>query len=138
MIIPREVIQDLLPAYMAGEVSPATRAWVEQQLAQDPELAGLLRHQIAESISSAPPVLPPPDLELLTLRRTRRMMALLRWLFGLGMAFSAIALALEITFRPFRLRFLLFDNPAQLGPCLALGVGCWVAYFLLRSGLRAK
>ena len=28
------------------------------------------------------------------------MMTLLRWLFGLGMAFSAIALALEVSFRP--------------------------------------
>jgi predicted anti-sigma-YlaC factor YlaD len=138
MNIPKEVIQDLLPVYLAGEASPATRAWIEQQLVQDLELAGQLRQQMAENIVSAPPPLPPPELELIALRRTRRMMTLLRWLFGLGMAFTAIALALEITFRPFTLRLLLLDNPAQLGPCLAVGVACWVAYFLLRSRLLAK
>jgi hypothetical protein len=139
MSIPKEVIQDLLPVYLAGEVSLVTRAWVEQQLARTPELAEQLRRQMTENIGSDLPPLPPPELELLALRRTRRMMALLRWLFGLGLAFSAIALALEITFRPlFRVRLLLFDNPVQLGTCLVVGVLCWVAYFALRSRLSAK
>ena len=33
MSIPKEVIVDLLPVYLAGEASPATRAWLEQYLA---------------------------------------------------------------------------------------------------------
>ena len=28
MSIPKEVILDLLPVYLAGEVSPATRVWL--------------------------------------------------------------------------------------------------------------
>jgi hypothetical protein len=47
------------------------------------------------------------------------MMTPLRWLFGAGMAFSASALAMEVSFRPFKFRLLLLDYPAQLGPCLA-------------------
>jgi anti-sigma factor RsiW len=137
MSIPKEVILDLLPVYLAGEASPATRAWLEQQLAQDPDLADRVRRQRTETLDqpSTPPL--PPELELRALRRTRRMMALVRWLFGLGMAFSAVALALEISFRPLKVHLLLLDYPAQLSPCLAAGVACWTAYLILRRRLRA-
>jgi hypothetical protein len=121
MSIPKEVILDLLPVYLAGEASP--------------ELAERVRQQRTQSFDQALPPLA-PDLELRALRRTRRMMTLLRWLFGLGMAFSAIALALAISFRPFKIRLLLLDYPAQLGPCLAVGVACWIAYFVFRRRLR--
>jgi anti-sigma factor RsiW len=90
MSIPKEVILDLLPVYLAGEASPATRAWLEEYLAQDPELADRVRRQRTENLDHTLPPLP-PELELRALRRTRRMMTLLRWLFGLGMAFSAEA-----------------------------------------------
>jgi anti-sigma factor RsiW len=137
MSIPKEVILDLLPIYLAGEASPATRVWLEEYLAQDPELADRVRRQRTESFDPASPPPLPPELELRALRRTRRMMTLLRWLFGLGMGFSAVALALEISFRPLRARLLLLDYPAQLVPCLAAGVACWTAYFVLRRRLRA-
>ena len=135
MSIPKEVILDLLPIYLAGEVSPATRAWLENYLALNPELAEQVRQQRSQSFDRALPPFP-PELELRTLRRTRRTITLLRWLFGLGMAFSAIALSLELSFRPFKLRLLLLDYPAQLGPCLAVGVAFWTAYFVLRRRFR--
>ena len=136
MSVPKEVILDLLPVYLAGEASPATRAWLEEYLAKDPELAEQVRRQwSAGSAEAAAPVLP-PDLELRAFGRTRRILALQRWLFGLGMAFSAVSLSLEISFSPFRFRLLLMDYPAQLVPFLALGAACWTAYFILRSRLR--
>ena len=136
MSIPKEVILDLLPVYLAGEASPATRAWLEEYLAQDPKLADQVRRQRTESLDPALPPLP-PELELRALRRTRRVMALQRWLFGLGIAFSAAALSFQISYPPFSFRLLLLDYPAQLGPCLAAGAACWTAYFLLRRRLRA-
>jgi len=135
MSIPKEVILDLLPVYLAGEVSPVTRVWLENHLAQNPELAEQVRRERSQSFDGALPALP-PELELRTLRRTRRTIALLRWLFGLGMAFSAVALSLELSFHPFKLRLLLLDYPAQLVPCVAFGVACWIAYFVLRRRLR--
>lgn len=135
MSIPKEVILDLLPVYLAGEVSPTTRAWLESYLAQNPELAEQVRQQRSQSFDRSVPPLP-PDLELRTLRRTRRTMTQLRWLFGLGMAFSAIALSFEISFRPLKFRLLFLDYPAQVGACLALGAVCWTVYFLLRRRLR--
>jgi hypothetical protein len=43
MNVTREVILDLLPVYLAGEASPATRALIEEYMEQDPELAQRLR-----------------------------------------------------------------------------------------------
>jgi len=137
MSIPKEVILDLLPVYLAGEASPATRAWLEEYLAHDPKLADQVRRQRAESFDQPLPPLP-PELELHALRRTRRVMALQRWLFGLGIAFSAVALSFQISYPPFSCRLLLLDYPAQLGPCLVAGVACWTAYSMLRRRLRTS
>lgn len=48
MEIPRNVILDLLPLYIADEASPETRTMVEEYLETDPELA-----KIAEKLSGA-------------------------------------------------------------------------------------
>jgi len=42
MKVTREVIYDLLPGYFAGEVSPDTRAIVDEFLQQDPEFSRML------------------------------------------------------------------------------------------------
>ena len=43
MEVTRELIRDLWPDYMAGSLSPGTRALIEKFLAQDPDLARQLR-----------------------------------------------------------------------------------------------
>lgn len=137
MNVPKEVILDLLPVYLAGEASPATKRWLEEYLAQEPELTDQLRRLQAEGFHEAALPAAPPELELRSLQRTRRTMAQLRWLFGLGMAFTTIALSVAITLRPvFKVRLLLLSYPGQLAPCLVAGLACWTAYFLLRRRLR--
>ena len=65
MNVTREVVVDLLPLYVSGEASPATRALVEAWLRDDPELA-----REAQALAAAPvPVggpAPFPDHELRT------------------------------------------------------------------------
>src|SRR6266700_7647960 len=102
MSIPKEVILELMPIYLAGEASPATRAWLEEYLANDPEMADRVRRQLTESFDQASPPPLPPELELRALRRTRRMMTLLRWLFGLGMVCWVFAVACEPVVRPLK------------------------------------
>jgi anti-sigma factor RsiW len=136
MSIPKEVILDLLPVYLAGEASPVTRAFLEQYLAQDPELAEQVRRQRTESFGQLPLPPLPPELELQSLRRTRQIMTRLRWLFAAGMTLSVISLSLRIDFSPLSIRLLLQDYPALLIPCLVAGVACWIGYFRLRRRLR--
>ena len=79
MNVTREVILDLLPVYLSGEASPAKRTLVEEHMKQDTELAERIRLQWAENLAKGTPSALPPDLELRSLRRTRR---LLRWQGG--------------------------------------------------------
>jgi predicted anti-sigma-YlaC factor YlaD len=141
MNVTREVILDLLPVYLAGEASPATRALVEEYLKQDPELAERIRRQWAENFDRAMPSELPPDLELRSLRRTRSLLGWQRWLLGFAIGFTALSLSNQSSwegghFREFH--FLLRDYPGPFGICLALGILCWIAYLLVRRRLRTR
>jgi len=139
MSVPREVILDLLPVYLAGEASPATRLLVEEFLAQDAELSRRVRSQWTENLGASAPTALPPELELRSLRRTRRLLVTLRWLFGCGIAFTAVAFSFEVTFRNGRIETLhplLMEYPGQFFLLLLMGAGFWTAYYLLRRRLR--
>lgn len=147
MNVAREVILDLLPLYLAGEASPATRALVEEYLRGDPGLERRVRAGDATLLPDAmsgaalPRGLagPRPETELVTLVRTRRMLGRLRWTCALATAFTAIAFALRIDFTDGRLtsfRFLIQDYPRPLGLCLLAAAGLWALYFILRRRAR--
>jgi predicted anti-sigma-YlaC factor YlaD len=139
MNVTREVILDLLPVYLSGEASPATRTLVEEHIKQDAELAQRLRLLLTDDFSKAPPPALPPEVELRSLRRTRRLLGWQKWVFALGITFSALSLSNEFSFAGGHLRefhFLLRDYPAEFGLCLVLGLACWIAYFSIRRHLR--
>jgi hypothetical protein len=139
MNVTREVILDLLPVYLAGEASPATRALVEEYMEQDKELAQRIRVQWADSLTKITPPTLPPDLELRSLHRTRALLGWQKWLFGLGIAFTALSLTSEISFQGGHVRefhFLMRDFPAQFGSFAVLGIVCWIGYYSIRRHLR--
>ena len=62
-----------------------------------------------------------------------------KWLFGFGIAFTAIALTSEISFQGGRIKefhFLMRDFPAQFGSFAVLAIACWIGYYSLRHRLR--
>ncbi len=143
MEVTRDVIVDLLPVYLMGEASPATRALVEDWLGRDPELAERVRTHAADvvppGVGATPP--PPADIEMRSVARTREVLTRMRWLFALGCTFASLGLGVEITTtngRFVRLGLLLLDHPLIMGPCFALGLACFVAYFALRRGLGSS
>ncbi|MFZ0959144.1 MAG: hypothetical protein WAN60_22580 [Candidatus Sulfotelmatobacter sp.] len=139
MNVTREVILDLLPVYLSGEASPATRTLVEEYLRQDAELAQRIRVSMADNLARAVPSGLPPDLELRSLRRTRGLLGWQKLLFGFGIFFSAMSLSCEFSFAGGHLKefhFLLRDYPAEFGLCATLGLACWIAYFSIRRRLR--
>ncbi len=141
MKVTREVILDLLPVYLSGEASPATRALVEESMKQDADLAERIRLARSENFATGAPPALPPDLELRSFRRARALIGWQRWLFGFGIFFTSVALSLRISIgegRPEEVHFLLFDHPGVLGILLALGLACWIAYFSIRRRLRAQ
>jgi len=138
MKVTREVILDLLPLYLAGEASPATRELVEEYLAQDPELARQARANWELVGRSSPPAAP-PELELKALSRTRRLIAVQTWLFGFAISFTAIGLALRITLHEGRfpqIQLEILQHPMQLGLCLLIAAAFWAGYFAMKWRLR--
>jgi predicted anti-sigma-YlaC factor YlaD len=139
MNVTREVILDLLPVYLAGEASPATRALVEEYMEQDKELAQRIRVQWADNLAKITPAALPPDLELRSLRRTRALLGWQRWLLALSITFTAIALTSQISFQEGRIKefhFLMRDFPVQFGLFALLAIACWIGYYSIRRRLR--
>jgi hypothetical protein len=70
--VPRNVILDLLPVYIAGEASEETRALVEEFARNDPQIAQLIRAGSLGSAVTRPLTVPPDDLEMKAINRIRR------------------------------------------------------------------
>ncbi len=64
----------------------------------DPELAQCIGFQWAENFAKVAPSPLPPDLELRSLGRTRKLLGVQRWLFGFGIFFITLSLSNEFSF----------------------------------------
>jgi len=139
MNVTREVILDLLPLYVAGEASPATRELVEAFLKGDPNLAAQVQAMRAEGAAGPQASVLPPELAMKSLRRTRQVLAWQRWLFGIGIALTAIGCSLRIEFdgmKPTSLHLLMFDYPYAFGVSFVAGIVCLLVYRALRRRHR--
>ena len=140
MTVPREVILDLMPLYLAGEGSPVTRALVEEYLRDDPALAARLTSEWTETLGRIALVPPRPENELRSLRRTRRLLAVQRWLFAVGLFFTLFSFSSQLNFEGTHIteaHLLMRDYPAIFGGCLTLGLSFLATYMVLRRRLRA-
>ena len=142
MKITREVVADLLPAYLAGEASADTRALVEEFARGDAEFARTLEGQRREVAAGAnalrrPASALPDDHELRTLVRTRRMAERLRWLMGIALAFTVFPLS--FTFEESHITFLLVrDVPSLAMACWVAAAGFWIGFLSTQRKLRGS
>jgi anti-sigma factor RsiW len=138
--VTREVILDLLPAYLSGEASVDTRALVEEFLKQDPDLARNIRSEWLEKMDAAAPSALPPELELKAFRRTKHLLGRLRWALGFAIFFTSLALSLSFETDGFHIvkvrLFLLEQAPAEWGVCAVLAAAFWTIYGMMRRRLR--
>ena len=142
MNVTRDVVNDLLPAYLFGEVSADTRALVEEFLKQDPEFARSVVQRKEEDsaetelLKGADMTLS-PDHEMRTFTRTKTMLARRKWLFALALVFSLVPLLFtfddgHITWRMVR------DSPRMAVIYWFVGLGFWVALFVTNRRLRTS
>jgi hypothetical protein len=137
MTVDRDVIKDLLPLYLAGEASPATRKLVEEHLAANPELALLADAAGDPGLSglNRPTDLPEPSVQKTALDSTRRLLRRRSWLMG-GAIFT--------TLLPFSIHggeggirfFLLRDAPGSAALSFAAAALLWFAYWRVAKRLR--
>jgi len=89
--VTRDVVHDLWPLYVSGDVSADTRALVDEFLAQDPELARDLRSGGGGLLGESLPAEPPPGHGLKTLQLVKRRLWGYPMFLQLAMIFSALA-----------------------------------------------
>lgn len=87
MDITKNVILDLLPLYLADEVSEDTRTLIENYLKTDKELAALVEQSVAMELPGDLPVSLTDEDKMKTFKKTR-------WLFFLTIVFLSILIAL--------------------------------------------
>ena len=127
MNISRNVIRDLLPAYVAGEASADTRALLETALAADAELRAE-----ATVIGTVPgsDVAPPAALGLDALKRTQRLLRRRALLAGFSIFFSTLPLAMVD--RPWGIAGRLGETA-----CLLVAAAGWVLFLKNAALLHA-
>lgn len=138
MTVTGNVVKDLLPVYLAGEASPDTVALVEEYLARNPELRGLVDDVVQPAVHDVPA---PADLELRALTKTRRLLSRKNWLLGAAVFFTMLPFSFLV--RDEGITFVLYrDAPLQAMMAFVVGLAAWVGLLLTlrrlnHTGLRA-
>ena len=137
MIIEREVIVDLLPAYFSGEASAATRRLVEDFFRENPDFEKSARSSAGplESLKAAPPRLD-PEKEKLALERARLVTETRSSFFWLAVIGTLMLFLFRI--QNGKLIWIVWSGSASgagsRGPLfIAMAVFFWLFYFYARS-----
>ena len=142
MNITLDVINDLLPAYLYGDVSADTRNLVEEYLKSHPDLAEFVARSKQGSIDEAEmlkgaDMTLSPDHEMRTLLRTKALLQRRSWLFALALAFSLIPVS--FTFDGGRITWMMVrDVPRMAMTYWAAGLGFWMALVVTNRRLRTS
>lgn len=141
MNITRDVINDLLPVYLAGDASADTRALVEDFLERDPALAADVRAHAEKSAalltSIGPAASALADHEVVTLEKIRR---------HNRDRYTFLAFGVSFLLMPFAFGFgnghiewvMIRDNPKQALIFLAASVYCWISFLILTRRQRTS
>lgn len=140
MEVTRNIIQDLLPLYLAGEVCPETRVLVEEFLARDAMLAAeverLKSDSLKQMLTGGNIMTLPKDHDVQTLERTRSTLAQRSWNLGLAIAFTLMPLS--FVFQKGHLQWMMArDIPSMAMASWAAALGFWVGYVIHNRRLRS-
>jgi hypothetical protein len=134
MNVTKEIINDLIPLYVANECSADTRALVEDYLQRNPPQAEELWRVMATSIPAAVPSAKSLD-EVRSFREARRRLRRRSGLMAFAIFFSLAPFSFFWTGE--RTWWLLRDAPASAAVYAALGVVFWVVYAVERYRARS-
>lgn len=133
MNITRDVILDLLPLYLADEVSDDTRTLVEQFLANDPALAKLVEQSNIQQWDDVPVPLNKEN-EMKTFEKTKQLLAQQRVLMGFAI-FSTLMIV-AVRGGEAGIHWLWRDLPQVGWLLIFVSVVFWGAYFNVTAALN--
>jgi hypothetical protein len=138
MKVTREVITDLLPAYLSKEASADTYDLVEEFFKQDPEFAALAKENRTEELLGQLPVTPlPKDHERETLIRTKNMLKWRSHWLTLAILFTLMPLSCVFSSKGL-VWFMLRDAPYAANIFLIFAASSWIQFFRTRHKLRSS
>jgi len=135
MKITRDVIHDLLPAYLAGEASADSVALVDQFLLDDPELAREVAPLRANPLPATSVELR-PDREKETLNMTKRLLRSRGILMGLAIFFTLSPFSFRFDNGRITWQFLLNAPPLATALVWMAALGCWGGFLYVRRRLQ--
>lgn len=140
MEMTRNIIQDLLPLYLAGEVCPETRAAVEEFLSRDATLAAEVERLKSDSLKrilGGTTMTLPQDHDAQTLARTRSTIAQRSWMIGLAIAFTIFPMS--FVFDKGHVQWMLLrESPSLAMASWAAALGFWVGFVIHNQRLRSS
>jgi hypothetical protein len=134
MNVTREIVEDLLPLYVAGEASAESRAAVEEWLGNDPELARLAA-ELRDDFVLAPATGTPQTSGQIALAATKALLRRRSWLLALALLFTCLPLSFSFDSGGLRF-FMLRDVPLISSMSLATALCLWIAFFVVMRRLR--
>lgn len=144
MEVTRNVIADLLPAYLSDEASKDTRALVEAYLKTDPEFARRVEAEWTQSLSllKGTSFTPPPDKEKEAFERTKKYLKARPYFLMVAILFTL--LPLMVTFSSGEgVHFVLWRSDFPRWGALAIAAVCavnaaagWIGYARFSRRLR--
>jgi hypothetical protein len=138
MKVTREVITDLLPAYLSNEASVDTRALVEEFFKEDPEFAALVEETKSDELIGKLPATPlPKDHERETLIRTKNMLKWRTHWLTLAILFTVMPLSSVFSSKGL-VWIMLRDAPYAANIFLILAVVSWIQFFRTKRKLRSS
>lgn len=136
MNITRDIVTDLLPAFLSGEASADTVELVERFFTEDPEFATLVRDDPESFFESEIPVTLTSETEMKALERTKKLLGIRSSL--LGAAIFLTLLPLSVYGDESGVYWVFRDQVASLMLILSVAVAVWVGYFATRYRLRSS
>jgi hypothetical protein len=133
MNITKDIINDLLPLYVANECSADSRALVGDYLRQHPQEAAELHRIMSTTVLGTAPLAARLD-EMESLRRARRLVRRRSWLMALAIFFSIAPFSFAYTGG--HTHWFLLEAPKAALIYGALGVVFWIAFFVVRHRSR--
>lgn len=132
--VTREIAKDLLPLYVAGEVSEDSRAAVDEWLREDPELARLatVLGEDEVRLSERPPS---PAGGQAALAATKALLRRRSWLLAIALLFTGLPLSFAFDSHGVQF-FMLRDAPLTALTMWIAALGLWIAFAMLVRRLR--
>ena len=136
MKISRDVITDLLPAYLSGEASDDTKNLVDHYLEENPEFAAMVRSNTEDFFEANVPIRLTQEDEMKALERTKKL---------LGIRSSLLGAAIFLTLLPFSMYgdengiiWIFKGQVVSLTVILSLAATAWIGYLATRYRLRTS